>query len=269
MGRAGCRAEHGAAKSVFAPSGYMTIATIIHFTSLRFRFHGVSSAIKQHSPCLCGMFMEEGVAMQPFENFTDSEITTCLSIPLIVDALWEKEYGCEVPPVTREVGCSLMYLVKKYGDLVPHSLLLMSVAEHTELSESTVGPFIPTAEKLGMITVVIPEADARQRLYGFTAVQKRKILRAAKAPAYAAALAMEQAKQPTNTEFGKTTDNASYYRHIFTRINTPNEAIVNKLAKLRQRLSWMIVTAIGIAIGTAVVLQPWAEAIASWSNGKT
>jgi hypothetical protein len=207
--------------------------------------------------------------MQPFETFADGEITARLSVPMIVDAFWEKEYGGEVPPVTREVGCALMYLVRKYGNLVPHSLLLETVAQHTELSESTLGPFISGAEKLDMITVVVPDADARQRLYGFTAVQKRKILRAAAAPAYAASLALKQAKQPTNTEFGKNSENASYYRHIFTRINTPNEAIVNKLAKLRQRLAWTIVAGIGVAVGAAVALQPWAEALASWSNGRT
>jgi hypothetical protein len=43
------------------------------------------------------------------------------------------------------------------------------------------------------------------------------------------------AKQPANTEFGKTPENASYHRHIFTRISTPNEAIVNSIAKLRRR----------------------------------
>jgi DNA-binding MarR family transcriptional regulator len=213
-----------------------------------------------------GPFVER--TMKPFENFTDEEITARLSIPMIVDAFWEKEYGGEVPPVTREVGRTLMYLVRKFGNLVPHSLLLEAVAQHAELSKSTVAPFISGAEKLGMVTVVTPEIDARQRLYGFTASQKAKILRATAAPAYAAALAMEQAKQPTNTEFGKTPQNESYYRHIFNRINARNEDVMNKLAKLRHRLKWTIVLTIGTAIGIAVIMQPWAEAVASWSNGK-
>jgi DNA-binding MarR family transcriptional regulator len=206
--------------------------------------------------------------MTPFENFTDEEITARLSIPMIVDAFWEKEYGGEVPPIAREVGSTLMYLVRKYGNLIPYSLLLEAVAEHVELSKSTVAPFIDDAEKLNMVTVVTPDADSRHRLYGFIGEQKKRILRATNAPAYAAALAMEQAKQPSNLEFGKTPQNASYYRHIFSRINTRNEAIVNKVAKLRQRIEWALVLTAGAAIGIAIALQPWTEALASWSNGK-
>jgi DNA-binding MarR family transcriptional regulator len=202
--------------------------------------------------------------MTPFVTFSDSEITARLSIPMIMDAFWENEYGCEVPPVAREVGSTLMYLVRKFGTVIPHSLLLQAVAEHTDLSESTIAPFIKRAEELGMVTVVIPEADSRQRLYGFNDAQKKKILRATAAPAYASSLAMAQSKVPTNTECAKTPENASYYRHIFTRINATNEAVLNKLATLRRRIAWLI----ALAIGAAILLQPWAEAFATWSGGK-
>lgn len=202
--------------------------------------------------------------MSPFESFTDTEVTV-LSVPMIIDAFWENEYGKDVPPVAREVGSGLIYLVKKYGNLVPHWLLLKAVSEHTGLSESTVGPFIKVAEKLDMITAVVPDADGHQRLYGFNIEQKKKILRATNAHAYAAALAMQQAKQPTDTQFGRTPQNASYYRHIFNRINNINEDIVKKLTKLRQRIAWIII----VATGVALVLQPWATALASWSTGTT
>jgi DNA-binding MarR family transcriptional regulator len=223
---------------------------------------------------------EETPPMTPFESFTDAEITARLSIPMIVDAFWTKEYGLEVEEgdqqeeidrkqavswITREVGCSLMYLVRKYGALIPHWLLLQAVSEHTDLSESTIGPFIKDAEKRDMITIVTPETDGRERLYGFTAEQKKKILRASAAVAYAAALAMEQAKQPTNTEFGKTSQNESYYRHIFNRINTTNEAIMKKLAKLQKRLAWVIPAAIGLALW----MYPCIAEAATWSTGNT
>jgi len=201
----------------------------------------------------------------PFEKFSDEEITPRLSVPMIVDAFWESEYNIEVSPVTREVGCALMYLVRKYGPVVPHDLLLQAVSEHTELSKSTIGPFIKNAVSINMITAVKPDEDTRHCLYGFVGDQKKKILRASNAPAYAASLALEQAKDPANTEFGKTPQNASYYRHIFTRINSKNEAIMNKLEKLRRRIAWIII----VATGVALVLQPWAEAAASWSNGHT
>jgi DNA-binding MarR family transcriptional regulator len=188
--------------------------------------------------------------MNPFESFTDEEITQRLSVPMIVDAFWAHEYGAEVPPITREVGCSLMYLVRKYGKVIPHDVLLQAVAEHTELSKSTVGPFFASALKLDMVTVVKPDADERQRLYGFTRTQKRKILRASNAPAYAAALAMEQAKEPSNTEYGKSDANAPYYRHIFNRINKTNEVIVKKLEKLRKRLLWVIIVTFSATVVT-------------------
>jgi DNA-binding MarR family transcriptional regulator len=186
--------------------------------------------------------------MNPFETFTDEDITERLSVPMIIDAFWANEYGSEVPLITREVGCSLMYLVRKYGPIIPHDLLLQAVHEHTELSKSTVAPFIPNAVDMNMITVVTPDADERQRLYGFVKSQKSKILRASKAPAYAAALAMEQAKNPTDTEHGKTAANAPYYRHIFNRINTINEVIVKKLEKPKKRLGWVIVAALSASI---------------------
>ena len=73
--------------------------------------------------------------MNPFETFTDEDITERLSVPMIIDAFWANEYGSEVPLITREVGCSLMYLVRKYGPMIPHDLLLQAVHEHTELSK--------------------------------------------------------------------------------------------------------------------------------------
>jgi hypothetical protein len=185
--------------------------------------------------------------MNSFETFTDEEITTRLSVPMIVDAYWAHEYGREVSPVTREVGCSLMYLVRKYGKVIPYSLLLASVEENTEISKSTIAPFIDYAVDADMISVVVPAADERQRLYGFNKIQKQKILRASNAAAYAAALAMEQAKDPANVERGKTAANAPYYRHIFNRINNTNEAVVKKLTKLRRRLGWAIVAALCIS----------------------
>jgi hypothetical protein len=208
------------------------------------------------------------VTMNPFENFTDEEITSRLSIPLIVDAFWYNEYGCEVAAVTREVGCSLMYLVRKYGTVIPHQLLLQAASEHADLSESTVGPFIAEAAKIKMITVLKPEADERQRLYGFLPPQKKKILRASGAYAYAAALSLQQAKQPTDVTFGRTPENESYYKHIFNRINDRKENIVEKLANLKKRIAWMI----AITIMSMIVMQPLlmvACQAATWSTGNT
>jgi hypothetical protein len=195
--------------------------------------------------------------MDSFETFTDEEITTRLSVPMIIDAFWAHEYGREVSPITREVGRSLMYLVRKYGKVIPHSLLLAAVEEHAEVSKSTIAPFIDYAVDADMISVVVPAADERQRLYGFSKNQRSKILRATNAAAYAAALGMEQAKDPTNVEHGKTAANTPYYRHIFNRINNPNEAIVKKLAKLRKRLAWTVVAALclGAAVEVADVAQ--------------
>jgi hypothetical protein len=209
--------------------------------------------------------MTEDIMSCPFDTFTDAEITARLSVPMIIDAFWENEYNVEVPPITREVGCALMFLVRKYGPVIPHDVLVRAVAEHTEVSESTVLPFVKNAVSINMISAVKPEQDGRLLLYGFLGDQKKKILRASNAPAYAASLAIEQARDPANTEFGKTPQNASYYRHIFTRINLRNEAIMNKIEKLRRRIAWIIMMGTVVAIA----LQPWTEAAASWSNGKT
>ena len=207
-------------------------------------------------------------AVKPFAKFTDAEVVLILSPKLIADALWRKTYGQEIPPVVREVALALMYLVKKFDGLVPQWLLLRTVAENLEFSEDVVAMYINTAVDLGIITVVTPELDPRQRLYGFTDDQKDHILTAGRAEAFAYSLAMEQSKDPKNPLAGKNAANEGYYRTILTRLNNHDhvyEANMKRLSKIRHLLS---VAAPWLIVGV-ITLIPWCEALASWSTGRT
>jgi len=222
-----------------------------------------------------------GRHMKLFATFTDEEIVLTLSPKMIVDAIWEAEYGQSIPPNVREVPLALMYLVKKYDGLVPQWLLRRTVAQNLEVSEDTAGELIEAAEgaedddngegkKPALITAITPDGDTRQRLYGFTEKQKEQILVAGRAEAYAAALAMEQAKVPTNPEAGKNEQTAKYYRTILTRLQNKSgseyEDIMKRLKKIRHLLSILMAFAIAVAIS----VLPWAEAIAAtWSTGTT
>jgi hypothetical protein len=128
---------------------------------------------------------------------------------------------------------------------------------------------VKVSKKPSLITAITPEDDPRQRLYGFTESQKKKILFAGRAEAYAYSLAFEQAKDPTNPEAGKNDQNAKYYRTILTRLQNKQgeeyEAIMKRLKKIRHLLSLLI----SFAIGAALTILTWSEALATWSTGTT
>jgi hypothetical protein len=170
--------------------------------------------------------------------------------------------------VYREIPLQLVYLLRKYGPVVPHWFLVESVQElYAEadglLGEDKANQYIEDAVKLGLIMVMKPERDRRYSLYGLTEEQMVKFHRIKEGEARAYALVAEQARDPENLNAGLTKDNESWYRNKMRKVMNHDQVYLRDKAKL-DKLRYLLAGVVVFALYATVTLWPVvAEATAS------
>jgi hypothetical protein len=106
----------------------------------------------------------------------------------------------------RQVPAYLIYLLKKY-EMVPHWLLLGTVAENSKCGTDVASRLIADCLAAHMFTAVKPAGDQRNLLYYFTDAQKIKLLDTKKGEAMAYQLAAKQMENLEELDAGLTEEN--------------------------------------------------------------
>jgi DNA-binding MarR family transcriptional regulator len=206
--------------------------------------------------------------MKPFSTITDRDVILLAGPTEVIDGLWKTEFGGEIEYVYREIPLQLVYLLRKYGPVLPHWFLVESVQElYAEasglLSEEKANQYIDDAVKLGLITVMTADRDRRYRLYGITAEQLAKFHRIKQGEAKAYALVAEQALDPENLNAGLTKENESWYRNKMRKVMNHDQVYLRDKAKL-DKLRYLLAGAVVFVLFTMVTFWPvLAEATAS------
>jgi DNA-binding MarR family transcriptional regulator len=206
--------------------------------------------------------------MKPLSNITNRDVILLAGPTEIIDGLWKAEFGREIEYVYREIPLQLVYLLRKYGPVIPHWFLVESVQElYAEasglLSEEKANEYIDDAVRLGLILVMTPDRDRRYRLYSVTDEQLAKFHRIKQGEAKAYALVAEQALDPENLNAGLTKENESWYRNKMRKVMDHDKVYLRDKAKL-DKLRYLLAGAVVFALFAMATLWPvLAEATAS------
>jgi hypothetical protein len=217
--------------------------------------------------------------MHPFPEITAADVIHFPGRQYIVDGLWSAEFGREIEYQYRVIPEHLIYLLYKYGPVIPHSFFLESIQEicaetkraadsnelETQpLSKDRANQLIEEAVALGLITVVTPKADRRFRLYKISALQLEKLRRIRVRERSVFDLLDRQAADPANPQAGRTDENARWYRNIIPALVQRHNDIYNKDKAMLDKLRYLLS---GFVIGATVYLSQIVDALATISGG--
>jgi hypothetical protein len=173
--------------------------------------------------------------VEPGETFTDEEMIVALA-RAIEDLIFKEIYGFNIPYEVRLVLDTLAYAsrrlpvikhskkIKPTKGKVTKGILRKMVADAIDKSRATAGKRIDWAIAKELFNEVRWHDQRTVRVLSFDREQKRKYLTARQLALFETArIALEQRKDPSNPEAGRTEANSAYYMNIIKMINRPPE----------------------------------------------
>ena len=85
--------------------------------------------------------------MQPFPQITDKDVIRLTGKEYLVDRIWMEEFGREIEYRYRAVPVQLIYLLRKYGPVIPQGFFVESIQETCGLIEEPESANKTPAEK--------------------------------------------------------------------------------------------------------------------------
>ena len=133
--------------------------------------------------------------MQPFPQITDKDVILLTGKEYLIDRIWMEEFGREIEYRYRAVPVQLIYLLRKYGPVIPQGFFVESIQEtcglveepenakktpeeRKKLAEEAARKIIDETVALGLITRTKPALDQRYQLYRISGEQlvRRQII---------------------------------------------------------------------------------------------
>jgi DNA-binding MarR family transcriptional regulator len=220
--------------------------------------------------------------MQAFPEIADEDVLLLTGEEYLVDLVWQAEYGRQIEYEYRAIPYQLVYLLRKYGPVIPHGFFVESIREvcgkteqkpnsnlriSVKLSKEAASALIDEAVGLGLITRLTPTADRRYQLYVLTEEQKQKLHRIRVGKAGASALAAVQAADPKNATAGLTEDNKAWYGNFMADMVMRQDAVYEKNKAELGKLNYLLASLLVFAMGASFVLFSLAEAAATIAGG--
>jgi hypothetical protein len=220
--------------------------------------------------------------MKPFAKIDDKVVTEITGPEFLIDRLWKQEFGHQVENRYRIVAYHLIYMLRKYGPVITHSVFVASVQdvcalvkpndqgkpEKQRLGEETAAKLVKEAVALGLITKIDKaKGDGRVALYTMTQDQIEKLYRIRRGSKEAFEITEAQAANPDDLKCGLTDQNIGWWGNIIT------EKVMNTGGKYKETKALLdrwkhLAPAIAAAtLGLMLYLAQMAEAVARTIDG--
>jgi DNA-binding MarR family transcriptional regulator len=211
--------------------------------------------------------------MLPFPTITAQDVIKLGGPQYMIDNIWAEEFGTQIEYRYRVIPYQLIYLLHKYGPVIPHGFFLESVKEvcglikakpdsqrneipgdsnspradqeKEDLSTAGARQMIQETVELGLITEVIAPGDRRYRCYKVSEQQLKKFYRIREREAQVYAINDIQAANTQNPKAGKTEANASWYSNFMDMVNRRDAVFLRDKKKL-DALSYLLTTAVAV-----------------------
>jgi hypothetical protein len=213
--------------------------------------------------------------MEAFADPTVQDVITLVGSDYLIDGLWEEDFGQSIQYRYRSIPKQLIYLLHKYGPVIPHRTFWESIAEicaeeeldpntrkiiKKNLTQEKAEKLIEVALALRLITRLRPRQDRRYWLYTITTEQMEKLHRIEKGAAEVYQLIKLQAANPADHKVGLNEQNKRWYRHIVPDLVMRQDETFHRekarLSKLKYLLS--VIALFGIITAATTVAVSYA-----------
>src|SRR4051794_11670885 len=72
---------------------------------------------------------EEAPPMRPFPEVTDRDVILLTGVEYLTDRLWKEQFGQEIEYRYRPIPFHLLYMLRKYGPVITHSVFVDSIQD--------------------------------------------------------------------------------------------------------------------------------------------
>jgi DNA-binding MarR family transcriptional regulator len=216
-----------------------------------------------------------------FAEITVEDVLLLDGPEYLLDKIWRAQFGKPIDHQYRIVPRQLLYLLNKYGRVVPHESFVESIQEvcakyqqkpdsnemiRVLLSPEAAGRLIEEAARLGLITALRPPRDRRYKLWVLTPEQKRNLHKIAKAARLIDAVIDAQLSDPTNPRAGLTDENKEWHGNVITDMTMRKDEAYRKEKEKLDRLQYLLQLLFIVAVGASVFLAP-VLALADFAGG--
>lgn len=143
----------------------------------------------------------------------------------------------------------------------------MNEIEKERLSLEAANNLIDEAVRLGLITRVELEVDGRVTLYHMSEEQMEKLYRIREGASNVFAITAAQAKDPGNSECGRTNENKSWCANINTEMVLRHDELYEETKKRLDKWRHLLPAVALVLVGGAIYLATALEVLAATLNG--
>jgi DNA-binding MarR family transcriptional regulator len=198
------------------------------------------------------------------------------------DMIWRDEYGQLIEYRYRAIPYHLVYLLHKYGPVIPHTYFVEAIQdfsaieiskpnsdemEKERLARAAAAELIEKAVSLGLVSTIRPQADKRYLLYVMTEEQMAKLYRIREREAQIYAVTDAQALDPRNPTAGQTMQNETWCKNIYTEQTIRYDDVYRKDKSMLDKLRYLLGTIVLIGLTSLLYLLPTLEAFATQAGG--
>jgi hypothetical protein len=215
-------------------------------------------------------------------EITDQDVIELTGPEFLIDRLWKREFGQQVENRYRILAYHLIYMRRKYGPVITHSVFIASVQdvcalekekngirEKQRLGEESADNLVREAVRLGLITKIQKaKGDGRVTLYTMTNDQVAKLYRIRRGTEEAFEITEAQSANPDDSECGRNEENKEWCANIKTEKVMKHDGKYRETKTLLDRWRHLApAIAAGGALGLMLYLAQMAEVVARTIDG--
>jgi hypothetical protein len=220
--------------------------------------------------------------MHPFKPITDQDLIELTGLEFLIDRLWKREFGQQVENRYRVLPYHLIYMLRKYGPVMTHSVFIASVRdvcaleklnnkgirEKQPLGEESAANLVDEAVSLGLITKIKKaKGDGRVALYTMTEDQVAKLYRIRRGTKAALEITEAQSANPDNPQCGRNEENEDWCANIKTEKVMKHDEKYHETKKILERWRHLSPAIVSAALGLMFYLAQMAEVVARTIDG--